>query len=117
MSLPPADPRPPEPLDVVFLFDRHGHAYELPRPLADAHRLTPARLRELGHLPYDVRDVTARMTDADEPEVGGRHRTMSPQGMSQYHADVRFGTYVWSDGQLYRGDHFHPYGDERAEPA
>lgn len=111
MSQPPTDRATPERLDVVFLFDRQGRAYELPIALAEAHRLTEARLAELGHLPYTATDPVD-----DAPEVSGRHRTLSPQGISQYHADVRFGTYLWSDGQIYRGDHFHPFGDERAEP-
>lgn len=113
MSTPRRAPSPAERIDSVFVFDLNGRAYELPAAIALEHQVTAERLAFLGHLPGEAPQGSV----ADEPEVGGRHRAMSSSGLSAFHADVRFGTYLWSDGQCYRGDHFHPYGDERAEPA
>ena len=112
--------RPDHPLPVrletTFLTGPGGRIYELPREVADQYVLTMERLQELGHLPITPYGMSERNNDAMDigDEVGGRHMVMLPSGTSGYHSDIRYGTFLWTDGQFYVGDHYHPYGTELA---
>jgi hypothetical protein len=109
-------PAPEGRLDTIFLTGPGGQVYEFPRALAAQYLVTPDDTDEPGHLPIAPYGAHAQNGE-DDPEVGGRHRTIQSTGASCYHREVRFGVYLWTDGYFYRGEHFHPYGDETGQPA
>jgi hypothetical protein len=41
----------PEPLGSIFLTGLDGFVYEFPAAIANQHRVSPERIKELGHLP------------------------------------------------------------------
>jgi hypothetical protein len=108
-------PALPRRLDSIFLTGPGGLIFEIPRAVAEQYVLTMERMKELRHLPitpYGV-DSHHQATD-DDGEVGGRHMVMLASGTLGYHSDVRFGAFLWTDGQYYVGDHYHPYGTDLA---
>jgi hypothetical protein len=98
----------PQPLGTVFLAGFDGCVYEIPEEVALTYRITPVRVKELGHLPVSAKQVV-------EPEVVGHHYVIGPDGTYGPHADLLFGTAIASDGRYYSGWHRHPSGTELAE--
>jgi hypothetical protein len=106
-------PRPPVRLDTVFVTGPGGRIFELPHAVAEKHALTMERMRELGHLPITPYGVNPNASGSGgSGDVEGRHLVMLPSGAMGYHADVQYGAFLWTDGNTYVGDHYHPYGTE-----
>jgi hypothetical protein len=106
-------PRAPIRLDSVFVTGAGGRIYELPAAVAEQYALSMDRMRQIGHIPitpYGVdANASARYGGGD---VEGRHLVMLPSGAMGYHVDVQYGAFLWTDGNYYVGDHYHPYGTE-----
>ena len=100
----------PEPLGTVFLAGLDGFVYEIPEDVALTYRITPDRIKELGHLP-----ISAERVGAGEPEVIGHHFVIGPDGVYGPHTDLLFGTAIANDGRYYSGWHRHLHGTELAE--
>ena len=107
------------PLDSIFLTGPGGCVYEVPRAVAEQYVLRVARMRELGHLPitpYDAR-MPASTGSRDGDDVQARNMVMLPSGTMGWHSDVQYGTYRFTDGQYYTGNHYHPFMNELGYPA
>ena len=96
-------------LDTLFLRGPDGTTYEIPLTEALRFRVTPERVRELGHAPFPPA----------EDEVVGHHKIPSsspadPTGWT-FHTTWEFGAYYDQNaGRFAVGMHRHPYGDDRA---
>jgi hypothetical protein len=101
----------PEPLGSVFLTGLDGFVYEFPETIAKQHRISPERIKELGHLPIaPYTELVFPNTNAGD-EVSARHYVLRDDGQFGPHADLLYGTAVSeSDGICYTGLHFHPGG-------
>jgi hypothetical protein len=100
----------PEPLGSVFLTGLDGFIYELPEALARQHRVSPERIKELGHLPIAPYPGMVAPASADD-EVSARHYVLRDDSQFGPHTDLLYGTAVSEDdGICYTGLHFHPTG-------
>ncbi|HKM57712.1 MAG TPA: hypothetical protein VJX28_03135 [Chthoniobacterales bacterium] len=105
----------PEPLGSIFLTGLDGFVYELPEAVAKQHRVSPERLKELGHLP--IIPCTSLVLDntKEGDEVSARHYVLREDGQFGPHSEVLYGTAVaQDDGFCYTGYHFHPDGSATA---
>ena len=107
----------PEPLGSVFLTGLDGFVYEFPELLAKQHRVSPERIKELGHLPIVPYTGLIPPTGSVPPvanagdEVSARHFVLREDGQYGPHSDLLYGTAVSEeDGIFYTGLHFHPGG-------
>jgi hypothetical protein len=101
----------PEPLGSIFLTGLDGFVYEFPAAIANQHRVSPERIKELGHLPIVpyTRLVLPNPNQGDE--VSARHYVLRDDGQYAPHSDLLYGTAVSEeDGICYTGLHFHPGG-------
>lgn len=100
----------PEPLGSIFLTGPDGFIYEFPESLAKQYRVTPERIKELGHLPIAPYTKMVPAT-VNEEEVSARHFVIREDGQFGPHSDVLFGTAVSQhDNLCYTGYHVHPNG-------
>jgi hypothetical protein len=105
----------PEPLGSIFLTGPDGFMYEFPESLAKQYRVSPERVKELGHLPITPYTKMVPAPANDEEEVSARHFVIREDGQFGPHSNVLLGTAIsQNDGVCYTGYHYHPDGSERA---
>jgi hypothetical protein len=101
----------PEPLGSIFLTGMDGFVYEFPQAIAEQHRVSPDRIKELGHLPIVPYTQLALPAPNQGDEVSARHYVLRDDGQFGPHSDLLHGTaYSIEDGICYTGLHFHPGG-------
>jgi hypothetical protein len=106
----------PEPLGSIFLTGPDGFIYEFPESLAKQYRVTPERIKELGHLPITSYTKMVLAISNEAEEVSARHFVIRDDGQYGPHSDVLYGTAVaQDDGVCYTGYHFHPDGSATAK--
>jgi hypothetical protein len=108
-------PDPATRLDTIFLTGPGGAVYEFPRDVAQKYALSSERLAQIGHLPiipYGTKAQEPAAEPAADAEVGGRHMTYSPTYGQVWHSNYMYGVYLYTDGNYYQGEHFHPYNTE-----
>jgi hypothetical protein len=105
----------PEPLGSIFLTGPDGFVYEFPANIANKHRVSPERIKELGHLPIIPYTSLVLPSPNEGDEVSARHYVLREDGQYAPHTDLLYGTAVSEeDGICYTGLHFHPGGGFRA---
>ena len=101
----------PEPLGSVFLTGLDGFIYEFPEEMARQYRVSPERVKELGHLPLAPYTSLALPNPNEGDEVSARHYVLREDGQYGPHSDVLYGTAVAEEsGICFTGFHFHPGG-------
>ena len=104
----------PEPLGSIFLTGPDGFIYEFPESVAKQYRVSPERMKELGHLPISSYTKMSPVA-GNEEEVSARHFVIREDGQFGPHSNVLLGTAIsQDDGVCYTGYHYHPDGSERA---
>ena len=99
----------PEPLGSIFLTGLDGFVYEFPATIAKKHRVSPERIKELGHLPIVPYTTLVLPNPNEGDEVSARHYVLREDGQYGPHTDLLYGTAVSEeDGICYTGLHFHP---------
>jgi hypothetical protein len=102
----------PEPLGSVFLTGLDGLVYEFPEAIARQHRVSPERIKELGHLPIAPYTKLVLPDASTGDEVSARHYVLREDGHYGPHADLLYGTAISeADGICYTGLHIHPNGN------
>lgn len=106
-------------VDSVFATGPDGRIYEIPNAEALKYAVTPARAKELGHLPilpYTDLRIPGTESVIEEVEVRGGHAVPPADDGSGFHRDWLFGTYRWlGNGCYYKGVHRHPFGYHDAD--
>jgi hypothetical protein len=101
----------PEPLGSVFLTGLDGFVYEFPEAIANQHRVSAKRIKELGHLPIAPYTSLVLPHPSEADEVSARHYVLRDDGQYGPHSDLLYGTAVSEEnGFCYTGLHFHPGG-------